>query len=78
MPPSFQFTALETPAGFKVVNPGPVNVTEFILMYTKNREKYKFKKGHVKSQYVSDYNYFILNPDEHPTKWKIKKIKDIV
>lgn len=36
-----------TPAGFKTVNPGPIDVTEYILFYTKNKSAFNFKKGYV-------------------------------
>ena len=66
-----------TPAGFKVVNPGPINVTEFVLMYTKNKKKYNFKKGYTKAPYQKDYSYYIKNPKEPYTKWEIGKLKDL-
>jgi adenine-specific DNA-methyltransferase len=64
-----------TPAGFKVVNPGPVNVTEFVLMYTKNKKEYNFKKGYVEAPYQKDYKYYIVNPNEHFSKWIISDVK---
>lgn len=33
-----------SPAGFKTVNPGPIDVTEYILFYTKCKSQFKFKK----------------------------------
>ena len=64
-----------TPAGFKVVNPGPINVTEFILMYTKDKSGYNFKKGYVPAPYQKDYKYYLTNPKEKPEKWEIADIK---
>lgn len=34
-----------SPAGFKTVNPGPIDVTEYILFYTKNKSQFAFKKS---------------------------------
>jgi len=65
-----------TPAGFKVVNPGPVNVTEFLIMFAKNRDKYVHKRGYVEDTYQKDYRSVILNKNEDPKKWKIISIKD--
>ena len=31
-----------TPAGFKTVNPGPIDVTEYILFYTKHKNNLMF------------------------------------
>ncbi|PQA95263.1 adenine specific DNA methylase [Chryseobacterium shigense] len=64
-----------TPAGFKVVNPGPVNVTEFILMYTKNKKDYKFKKGYVEAPYQKDYKYYIVNREDEYSSWIISDVK---
>ena len=30
-----------SPAGFKTVNPGPIDVTEYILFYVKNRKEFE-------------------------------------
>ena len=65
-----------TPAGFKVVNPGPVNVTEFLIMFAKDRTKYVHKRGYVEDKYQKDYRSVILNKNEEPKKWKIVSIKD--
>lgn len=66
-----------SPAGFKTVNPGPIDVTEYILFYTKNKASYKFKKGYVPVGYNSNYNLFLeRNPDTK--KWKFIPIKEKV
>jgi len=66
-----------TPAGFKTINPGPVNVTEFILMYAKDKRQFPFKKMFVESDYVKDYNHYILNPNDPPEEWRIGSIREI-
>jgi adenine-specific DNA-methyltransferase len=67
-----------TPAGFKVINPGLVNVTESILIYAKGNKKQALKKGYVKAEYQSDYNKVIINKNESCSKWNIKPISEIV
>lgn len=67
-----------TPSGFKVVNPGAVNVTEYILFYTKDKQLYKFKPSYVESNYQTDYNRYIKNPDDNPTQWQIGNVKEKV
>lgn len=64
-----------TPAGFKVVNPGPVNVTEFILMYTKEKKSFNFKKGFVEAPYQKDYKYYITNFKDDYKDWIISDVK---
>ena len=74
-----QIIAIKTasPAGFKTVNPGPIDVTEYILFYTKNKQKYQFKKGYVPVGYNSNYNLFLdKNPDLN--QWVFTPIKSKV
>ena len=65
------------PAGFKVVNPGPVEVTEYIYAFGKKKEEYLKTE---KELFVADegviYPYIILNKNEKPEKWKIGSVKD--
>lgn len=65
-----------TPAGFKVVNPGPVNVTEFLLYYAKDRRQYDFRDTYVEAEYVTDYNEYVLNPEDDVSEWQTKKVRD--
>jgi len=66
-----------SPAGFKTVNPGPIDVTEYILFFTKNKSSYKFKKGFVPVGYNSNYNLF-LERNSDIKKWKFIPIKEKV
>lgn len=64
-----------TPAGFKTVNPGPIDVTEYILFYTKHKSSFKFKKAYVPVAYNVNYNLVLKrNPDV--AKWKFIPIKE--
>ncbi|MBQ9821921.1 MAG: site-specific DNA-methyltransferase [Muribaculaceae bacterium] len=67
-----------TPAGFKTVNPGPIDVTEYILFYTKNKSAFKFKKGFVPVGYNTNYNLVIENPNDKPENWTFIPIKTAV
>jgi adenine-specific DNA-methyltransferase len=64
-----------TPAGFKVINPGFINVSEQILIYVKSNRNV-IKSGYVKSSYQSDYSKFIKNKKDPSSKWIISNIKD--
>lgn len=57
-----------TPAGFKTVNPGPIDVTEYILFYTKHKNSFKFKKAYVPVAYNVNYN-LVLDRNEEVAKW---------
>ena len=65
-----------TPAGFKTVNPGPIDVTEYILFYTKSKSTFNFKKGYVPVGYNVNYNLFIVNPNDKAEEWIFIPIKD--
>lgn len=52
-----------TPAGFKTVNPGPIDVTEYILFYTKHKNSFNFKKAYVPVGYNVNYN-LVLEKNE--------------
>jgi len=67
-----------SPAGFKTVNPGPIDVTEYILFYTKSKKDFKFKKNYTTVRYHKNYNLVILNKNEDPEKWILKPIKEVV
>src|SRR6185312_6221761 len=74
-----QVIAIKTafPSGFKTVNPGPIDVTEYILFYTKNKSEFEFKKGYVPVGYNSNYNLY-LDKDKDISKWKFTPIKEKV
>ena len=74
-----QIIAVKTasPAGFKTVNPGPIDVTEYILFYTKKKTNFKFKKCYVPVGYNENYN-LVLDRTGDVKKWTFKSIKDVV
>ena len=65
------------PAWFKLVNPGPVKVTEYVLVYAKNKMQYiaKEKKLYVKWAYPENYNQYITNIKDSYENWNIVNIK---
>lgn len=65
-----------SPAGFKTVNPGPIDVTEYILFVTKNKSAFNFKKMYTKVDYDTNYNLFIENKEDSPENWKLVSIID--
>lgn len=75
-----QIIAVKTasPAGFKTVNPGPIDVTEYILFYTKDKSTFNFKKGYVPVGYNKNYNLVIYNINSQPDSWKFVPIKQAV
>lgn len=64
-----------TPAGFKTVNPGPIDVTEYILFYTKDKNNFKFKKAYVPVEYNKNYNKYVSFA-ENAKDWTFTPIKE--
>lgn len=75
-----QIIAVKTasPAGFKTVNPGPIDVTEYILFYTKDRKSFKFRRNYVAVDYDENYGLYVQNIDAKPEKWKLIPLRDVV
>ena len=66
-----------SPAGFKTVNPGPIDVTEYILFYTKSKSNFKFKKSYVPVGYNKNYN-LVVNKSVNVDEWTFTPIKQVV
>jgi len=66
-----------SPSGFKAVNPGPIDVTEYILFYTKNKSLFNFKRSYVPTDYHPNYNLY-LEKHKDIQKWKFTPIKQKV
>lgn len=64
-------------SGFKAVNPGPIDVTEFILFYTKNKSNFVFQKNYIETGYHKNYNLYLENKGEIKN-WKLTPLKDKV
>lgn len=67
-----------SPAGFKTVNPGPIDITEYILFYTKNRSVFEFKRCYVPVGYDENYNMVIMNIEDDPVKWKLESLANVI
>ena len=66
-------------SGFKAVNPGPIDVTEYILFYTKSKHSFEFKKSYVEMGYNRNYNkYLETHNSENVNDWEFISIKDKV
>lgn len=64
-------------SGFKAVNPGPIDVSEFILFYTKNKSDFKFQKNYIETGYHKNYNLYLENIGDIKN-WKLISLKDKV
>ncbi|MDP1587178.1 MAG: site-specific DNA-methyltransferase [Prosthecobacter sp.] len=66
------------PSGHKTVNPSPYSQTEYILMYARDRDVYKYDQKYVESAYDAGYGKIVLNKDEHYSNWKISGLNEVV
>lgn len=66
------------PSGHKTVNPAPYSQSEYILMYAKNKKKYKYDIHYIASDYDTGYSKFIPNLDKNYKQWEIKSLPEVV
>lgn len=68
----------KSPSGFASVNPGVFETAEYILSFAKNKKKWKYNPQFVKSDYDTNYNFYIVNKDAGYQNWKIENIGEYV
>lgn len=62
--------------GAKVINPGPVNISENVLFYNNGKAKWEPKNAYREKGYDSRYGSMIINPDDHYEKWQFSTVLD--
>lgn len=62
--------------GHKAINPGMVNITDFILVYAKNKDKWEYHKLYKSRERNERYNNFIKNKNQDESKWEIISLLD--
>lgn len=62
--------------GHKTINPGVVNLTEYIVSYAKRSDQWKPNRLYKKRDRDERYDNFILNSNSPFTKWKICTLLD--
>jgi len=67
-----------TTAGFKAINFCPTTVTEYILIYAKDKQKFKNKILYKEATYNEDYGTVIDNKNENPELWKLISLNDVI
>jgi adenine-specific DNA-methyltransferase len=56
--------------GHKAINPGMVSIVNFLLIYAKNKEKWKPNRLFTMRERDKRYGKFLKNPDSHYTEWE--------
>lgn len=67
-----------SPAGFKVINPGPLTVTDYILLYAKDKSQLEYYPQRIPVDYDENYNLIIENPQDPAELWRFKKLVDML
>lgn len=62
--------------GHKAINPGVVNITEYLIAYCKDKPQWKPKRLFKKRDRNERYNNFILNRNAPVSKWKFCSLLD--
>jgi adenine-specific DNA-methyltransferase len=57
--------------GHKSINPGMVSTTNFIVVYAKNKAKWKPNRLFTGRERDKRYNQFLLNPQENFKRWRL-------
>ena len=65
-------------SGVKVNANKPAKVSEYILMYAKDKNQLIYKTIRVKTGYDKNYSTYIINPEDDYKDWKFCNIKDIL
>lgn len=63
-------------SGAKVINPGVVNILDFLVVYAKNSNIWKPKKIFRAKDRDKRYNNFITNYSDHSSKWNFCSVLD--
>lgn len=67
-----------TTASFRAINDCPVNVSEFILIYAKDKKSTKVNPVYVESKYSEDYGSYIKNIDMDYSEWEIVSVDSVI
>lgn len=67
------------PTGHKAINAGPVHVSDFLLVYAKDRKQWKYRPQHrLRTTFDVAYGTWLDDPDATPAKWTFRPLKQAV
>ena len=66
-----------TTASYRSINDCPVNVTEYVLAYSKT-SNFRPNAVYRESSYSEDYSHYIINKEESPDKWQLQSLTEII
>jgi len=65
-------------ASYRAINLCPVTVTEYLLMYAKQKEYYVRPMQYVRAEYSEDYRHYIRNRQESVERWQLTSLPSLV
>lgn len=64
------------PTGHKAINAGPVHVSDFLLVYAKDRKKWRYRpQVRVRQSFDEAYSTWLDNPADKPKSWRFRSLK---
>ncbi|HVH46104.1 MAG TPA: site-specific DNA-methyltransferase [Labilithrix sp.] len=67
------------PTGHKAINAGPVHVSDFLLVYAKDRKKWRYRpQVRVREGFDPAYSTWLDDPDAKPARWRFRPLKAAV
>jgi adenine-specific DNA-methyltransferase len=65
--------------GHKAINVGPVNVSDFLLVYAKDRSSWRYRpQRRVREGFDAAYSTWLENPNERPASWRFRPLRAVV
>ena len=64
------------PTGHKAINPSPINVCDYVLLYAKDRTRWNYRMQYTEREYDTAYSLFIENFEEGYSKWKFTTVNE--
>lgn len=67
------------PTGHKAINAGPVHVSDFLLVYAKDRRRWRYRpQVRVRDGFDAAYSTWLDEPDAKPGTWRFRPLKAAV
>jgi adenine-specific DNA-methyltransferase len=67
-----------TTASYRSINVCPVNVSEYILIYAKDKQRLDLQPVYVKTDYSEDYSHYIKNFGDDHEAWELVNLNEII
>ena len=65
--------------GHKAINRGPVNVTDYLLLYAKRKADVRLRPmSRVRTSYDTAYRTYLDNPHDDPSRWTFRPLARVV